>query len=931
MVFPATALPMKVEMDIAGVWDDITSYVYARDGVSITRGSPNESTTIDPANCSLTLNNRDGRFSPRNPVGAYYGLIGRNTPLRVSVTETAGWLQIQHITDTTTTPTYVSTPDAASLGITGDVDLRCDVDLESWIDVTELVGKWGSVTNQRSYSLGVTATGHLRASTSSNGTLVPVNVVSTIPVPITQGRLAVRATVDVNNGAAGNTVTFYTAPTSAGSWTQLGQPVVTAGTTSIFASTALLRLLDDPDSTFAGSITRGKLYSAQVYNGIGGTLVANPDFSAVTAGASSFADSTGKTWTLTGLCEVTYQDVRFIGELSAFPQKWDTSGSDVWSPVVASGPMRRLLQGSSLGSSLYRALSRDTAILAYWPMEDEENATAIGSATSNTKPILLSSSVVLSTFSSFDCSQPIPKVGTSPLTALVPTVPSTGAINFRFLLSIPTGGLGGGSIIATCNNTGTAARWDIIYGTGGGGTLRLRASDTEGTILVENIPATFNVDGTLIFISVTVANNGANIDNRIDAYTVGDETPLTIGFTLAGAQVGRPTKVTINPNSVAAYANVALGHLAVSTTDPPVTTESIGGISAGAVAAWANEVATVRIKRLCGEEGVEFSRVGGVARGTTPMGIQTRDTLLKLLQDAATSDGGILFESRDFLTINYRPRDSLVAQSATLALDYSTNQLDEFNPTEDDQLIKNDVTVSRAGGGSARQELTSGALSTDIPPVGVGRYDATVTISAYTDDQLPNFANWLLHLGTVDEARVPTLSVRLESSHLASVLSSVKTLDLGDRVAVSNPPAWLAQETVNQMVMGYTEELNAFERRLTLNCAPYSPWNTGVWGEAASTTIYNRYANAGCVTTEALDTTETGVDVLSASVDGRWTTTASSWPFNILIGGELMTVTAVSGTVAAQTLTVTRSVNGVVKSHLTGAAVQITPVSYYAL
>lgn len=930
MVFPATALPIKVEMDIAGVWGDITPYVYARDGVSISRGSPNESTTVDPASCSFTLNNRDGRFSPRNPTGAYYGLIGRNTPVRVSVTETSGWLQSQHVTDTTSTSTYVSTPDAASLDITGDVDLRFDGDLESWRDVMELVTKWDSIGNQRSYALVLTSTGRINLATSVDGTAA-FNHLSTIPVPITQGRLAVRATIDVNNGAAGRTVTFYTAPTASGTWTQLGSTVVTAGTTSVFSGSAPLRLLDNPIATFGASSIRCKVYSAQVYNGIAGSLVANPDFSAVTAGASSFADSTGKTWTLNGLCEVTYQDVRFVGELSAFPQKWDTSGSDVWSPVVAAGPLRRLLQGSALRSSLYRALSRDSDILAYWPMEDEESATAISSATSGTKPIPLSSSVVLATSSVFDCSDPLPKLGTSPLTATLPVVSPTGAINFRLLINIPTGGLGGGSIIATCNNTGTAARWDLIYGTGGGGTLRLRASDIDGNILVENIPTAFFVDGSLTFVSVTTVNNGATVDNRIDVYTVGSASPGFISFNLAAAQVGRPTKVTLNPNSVAAYANVVVGHLAVSTTDPAVTYSFIGGIEAGAVSAWANEVSSTRIKRLCTEEGVEFSRVGGSAKGTTPMGVQTQDTLLKLLQEAATSDGGILFEARDFLTVNYRPRDSLRAQSATLTLDYSANQLDEFNPTEDDQLIKNDVTVSRAGGGSARQELTSGPLSVDIPPVGVGRYDSTVTISAYTDDQLANFANWLLHLGTVDESRVPTLSMRLESSHLTPVLADVKTLDLGDGVAVTNPPAWLAQETVNQLVLGYTEELNAFERRLTLNCAPYSPWNTGVWGESASSTVYNRYGNAGCVTAEALDTTETGVDVTSVSKAARWTTTAGSWPFNVMIGGELMTVTAVSGTTASQTLTVTRSVNGVVKSHAIGATVQLVPLSYYTL
>src|SRR5690349_24338994 len=59
-----------------------------RDGsqnVSISRGQPDESTRANPGRCSFQLNNRDGRFSPRNPLSPLYGKIGRNQPVRVSV------------------------------------------------------------------------------------------------------------------------------------------------------------------------------------------------------------------------------------------------------------------------------------------------------------------------------------------------------------------------------------------------------------------------------------------------------------------------------------------------------------------------------------------------------------------------------------------------------------------------------------------------------------------------------------------------------------------------------------------------------------------------------------------------------------------------------------------------------------------------------
>jgi len=73
-----------------------------------------------------------------------------------------------------------------------------------------------------------------------------------------------------------------------------------------------------------------------------------------------------------------------------------------------------------------------------------------------------------------------------------------------------------------------------------------------------------------------------------------------------------------------------------------------------------------------------------------------------------------------------------------------------------------------------------------------------------------------------------------------------------------------------------------------------------------------------------LDTTETGVDIISATV--RWidsVTYGSQFPLDIIVGGERMTVTACTGTGLTQTLTVIRSVNGVIKTHAAGAPVQL--------
>lgn len=198
---------------------------------------------------------------------------------------------------------YASTPDAAALDITGDIDLQFDATM-NWFQPTasSLVAKWNETTNNRSYLFFLSATGTLALAWSTNGSSVVATPNSTMPVPVTSGRLAVRATLDVNNGAAGWTANFYVASTIAGPWIPLGAPVVTAGVTSIFSGSALGEIGAHTGGTMAP--LNGSVNSAKIINGIGGTEVANPNFAAQSVGTTSFADATGKTWTLNGAAAI---------------------------------------------------------------------------------------------------------------------------------------------------------------------------------------------------------------------------------------------------------------------------------------------------------------------------------------------------------------------------------------------------------------------------------------------------------------------------------------------------------------------------------------------------------------------------------------------------------------------------------------------------
>lgn len=68
-------------------WDDESIYVRQANGggISIHVGSSGESAQSTPTTIQLVLDNRDGRFTPENPVGAHYPDVRLNTPVRVLI------------------------------------------------------------------------------------------------------------------------------------------------------------------------------------------------------------------------------------------------------------------------------------------------------------------------------------------------------------------------------------------------------------------------------------------------------------------------------------------------------------------------------------------------------------------------------------------------------------------------------------------------------------------------------------------------------------------------------------------------------------------------------------------------------------------------------------------------------------------------------
>jgi hypothetical protein len=223
--------------------------------------------------------------------------LGSSTSADSNDPQYLAWDGVNYVYLPGVTGNYLSVPDAATLDITGDLDLRAYVALDDWTPsaIMSLVTKWDPTGNQRSYNLSVNTDGTLILYVSTNGTAITTNT-STAATGITDGSVRwVRATLDVDNGSSQNEVKFWTS-TDGTSWTQLGNTITNSGTTSVFAGTANVVIAAQGNTA---NPTAGKIYRAQVCNGIDGTPVLDVDTSVITSGsATSFTALTGQTVTI---------------------------------------------------------------------------------------------------------------------------------------------------------------------------------------------------------------------------------------------------------------------------------------------------------------------------------------------------------------------------------------------------------------------------------------------------------------------------------------------------------------------------------------------------------------------------------------------------------------------------------------------------------
>lgn len=868
MAWPQDVLGNKVEIYYDGAWHNIITDtplgadepnsrvrgLGAADGeISIqARGLGDQDTSISPTVATLSVNNKDGKYSPRNAMSILYGKIGPNTPLRIatdlsSTVDVVDSFSVNGASGWPTSPSghvwTVTGGSAADYSVTGGEAIQSHA--ASNVRHTSALNAL-LITDFDAYVRG------MRVEALPTGGNVEAGV---------RGRY-----VDVNNHVEGR-VSFTTANTVTANIRS-----ITAGveTTSAFVVVVGGLTTETFDMRFQAE---GRTLRMKVWE----SAVVEPSTWTVTLAASHLVPGI---MSVTSFCDVAnsnakpydffYTSVLFsLGiilaslEVAEWPKKWDGTGSDVWVQLNASGITERLRQGDAvMRSPLYRAMVR-TNVVAYWDFENLEGVftrstyASIPSALDPTMKLLTANAAFNDVRVQWDGEPnllgsdvlPLAEAASNSVSSLfyrnttlfgtavtdtafslcfwhrVPLQDDSASISSSVALDIKISNSASvASVLAVCRMESTAGSVKQVA-------LSFYALNSAGGVVVSIVDFLVEYLDSWRFLRFTVDQNAGNY--RVRIYI--DEVLATTA-TVGATTTGQPTFITeaslnFATSVVTPDLQGAWGHLAVATgtTVDDIATRAATIYTAG-FRAHTGESSVTRMTRIFAEESV-YLEVVSTGDELDTLGPQKNMNFIALAEETVRSSDGLLFELRSTFGYRFMTLQALYEPTTRLTIDYTAFELGEVpNTTDDNQRTINRVTAKRVNGGSYIAERTSGPLSTRAPtadPPGVGVYPGDIEINVEDDDQLVAAAQFRLFLSTWDESRWPGIVVYLHRTPFTgnrAQLTAAAFLDIGEIFSLVNRPNWTGYGDVLHQMRSVSVQLSNFTWGLQWSSIPGGPY-----------------------------------------------------------------------------------------------------------
>lgn len=913
---------VQVEAFINGNWVNITAdtddvdgggRVSGTKGVTIKHGRSLGAQRANSRECDYTIFNRDGKYAGRNPRSIYWGLLLLNTPMRVKALPYESYAQFHSATETSAAAYAL---DGAALDITGDIELRLDFEPEQGVGEFNggiysytVVAKWWPDGNQRSWILvisgGIPVLWWSPDGTFSNARTL--NATDRMP----DGRISLKVQLDVNNGAGGVSATFSTAPTIDGTYTQLGSVATSAGTSSIFSSTADVTFTADHNGSVGLQYSntqkfQGKIYCFRMYSNLTGTLAAEADFSNMEPGEATYSDGT-TTWFINNNDEgyIASDKIRFYGYIP----KWPVAAADsvnVYSNIHAFGLFNVLSNGAmELDSPMYRYYSTIATLLSYWSGEDGTDATRLSASDTSTRP----ASAIDVTFAAqgdLPGSRDLLTITTtSNIKGQFKPYTSTSEWAFTFCMYLNATPAADVPLMYISTSTGVQVKFTV-----GTTTYLTQIFDVDGTLLSSQntLYGAGAEPGQWIIMVFEFEQSGGNIVWATNWRTTNPGLGYAHGATFAGT-LGRLTGFTIpSVPAAASLSTLSIGHIAGNTS----VDDFLSSAHIDSFRGYVGETDIERVRRLGGELGIFFIIRGGPNDGVA-MGKQGIKTALGLFDDCAAAGRAVLIETRFTSGFTYITRREL-SDYYTRNIDFSGGELLDAKVDDDNMPPVNYVTVTRDAGGSSTAITTTGPRSISA----IGTFGDPQTLNLFEDEQTRDTAEYMRHIGSWDEERWTGLRFELAKPVIRddpALLAAMHGFDLLKGLRILNPPDYLPVREPECLIEEYTEVLTRLSHALELNTSPARPYLVASFiDERVRVGTSESKINAN------INSSTTTLVVKSSSVHTQWEFD-SNFYISVSDDKEKMQVTAISGTSSPWTLTVVRGSPSF--SHLEDAAVRL--------
>ncbi|MEV3980807.1 hypothetical protein [Nonomuraea sp. NPDC049758] len=790
---PAVYCEVAFTKDASGfrVWQDVSDFVEWDQGVHIARRRSHELDDVQPGTMSLTFDNSDGRFTAGRVASPYYPYLTLNRPIRIR----ARW------------------PASPNLLL----------DKQATAADTALFSASGGLIAVDAAVFPAGQTSSIRWSNWSTGNLLRIGSTSTSSatdqaLPVTAGRTYSLSAQVSRSSAAGASIAARIR------WYSQTGAFISEST----GSTVVLTVGTFQAVSVSAAAPAGAVCARPVLTTTLGTTSA-----VVYAGAWQFEQAAAPTaWTAPGR---EYR--RYTGFTDRWPHAWSNGVLGV--AAISATDRQKLLSRDRIRQALAEEVLA-TSPTFYYPLTEPSGSQTAGNQAATAQPDMTIGLAGFGGSAEFGF-QGGPDSSTG--VRLIPSNTSSG----RFLISTlttPLGGVSGISLAVWVNFlAGTMTGQNrLIYVDNGTDTTHMRVNYAPSSNFLSigvRTPAgaaagtstAFNLDdGQLHLVVATAEYIGSTMRLRvyIDGTMAIDTSPtLSIGpwSLLPRVRVGGLPLTALDP---AELMDGLVSHVAGWNT---VLSQAQAAALSGARNGFAGELSGARMARIASWAGLTATAfdAGASLLDRHPGGEQTP---LAAFKQAAFSDAGLFFMSGDDVAVFHDRNRRVLGAAATMT--FTADQLGgDLQFVMDDQLLVNDVTVSRSG-----QTVTRVIDQVSIAE-NEGVYAGSLDTLLYSDTDALDRAAYTLSTYGHPQPRAGQISVDAHS--LGTVWDQMLGSDIGQRISITGLPAEAPSTSLALWCEGVADTITDSTWRFVLDTSPVRDTPLFILDDAVYGTLDNNY------------------------------------------------------------------------------------------